>query len=148
MEVAPAGSATCVVSAYGMQNQYPALGLIEDFLVKLGYQARPAGGAEDSANAARASVLTLARRAVPEPVRYAISKRLPQRVQQQLLFSNFIRSVDFRRSLAFALPTSLYTSQIRVNLKDREPSGIVEPGGITRRCSIAWRPICGCWWTP
>jgi predicted AlkP superfamily phosphohydrolase/phosphomutase len=128
MEVAPSGADTCILSAYGMQNQYPTLGLIEDFLVKLGYQARPSGGATDSAGASSASVLSLARRAIPEPVRYAISKRLPVRVQQRLLFSNFPQSFDFRRSLAFALPISLYTSEIRVNLKDREPCGIVEPG--------------------
>jgi predicted AlkP superfamily phosphohydrolase/phosphomutase len=127
MEVAPAGAATCVLSPYGMQNQYPTLGLIEDFLVKLGYQA-PNSRDGQAAEAHRSSLLTRARHAIPEPIRYAISKRLPEQMQQQLLFSNFSQSVDFRRSVAFTLPMSLYASMIRVNLKDREPSGIVEPG--------------------
>ncbi len=129
MEWAPAGAVTCMISANGMQNQYPALGLIEDFLVKLGYQASPTGDTGTAITTApRPDLLSLARTAIPEPVRHAVSKRLPEHVQQRLLFSHFAHSVDFRRSTAFALPVSLYTSLIRVNLKDREPSGMIEPG--------------------
>src|ERR1700691_2234718 len=36
--------------------------------------------------------------------------------------------MDFRRSTAFVLPTSLFTTHIRVNLKGREPTGCVAPG--------------------
>jgi predicted AlkP superfamily phosphohydrolase/phosphomutase len=121
LELLPPGTSVCLLSSYGMQDSYPTLGLTEDFMQKLGYQipAAAKGGV---------SPLALARRMVPESIRHEISKHLPSTVQQQLLFSGFEAGTDFARSRAFVLPTSLYSNQIRINLKGREPAGIVEPG--------------------
>lgn len=121
-ELVPAGSAVCLLSMYGMQDQFPSLGLTEEFMLRLGYQIR------NSAPGAGTSLFGQARRALPERLRYEISKHLPSDVQQNLLFSAFAQNNDFLRSRAFVLPTSLYTGAIRVNLIGREPAGVIAPG--------------------
>jgi predicted AlkP superfamily phosphohydrolase/phosphomutase len=115
MELLPAGSTVCMLSTYGMQDQYPTLDLAEDFMLRLGYQ---------TPRAAQPG----ARRLLPESLRHEISKHLPSKTQQRLLFSGFAGKTDFARSRAFVVPTSLYTSQIRVNLKGREPAGTIAGG--------------------
>ena len=57
------------------------------------------------------------RRVLPEPWRFKLSQVLSDRWQQTLLRSAFAQSMDFRRSRAFVLPTSLFSTNIRVNLK-------------------------------
>jgi predicted AlkP superfamily phosphohydrolase/phosphomutase len=121
-ELLPAGSAVCLLSMYGMQDRYPVLGLMENFMLRLGYQI------PCSATARKKNLFGLARHALPESLRYEISKHLPTSAQQNLLFSSFAENTDFSRSRAFALPTSLHTGAIRVNLKGREPTGVISPG--------------------
>jgi predicted AlkP superfamily phosphohydrolase/phosphomutase len=122
MELLPAGSAVCLLSTYGMQDQYPSLGLAEDFMLRLGYQIPRSAPIRDK------TLRGLARKVLPEGLRYEVSKHLPSKMQQSLLFSSFAENTDFTRSRAFVVPASLYTSQIRVNLKGREPAGVVAPG--------------------
>jgi predicted AlkP superfamily phosphohydrolase/phosphomutase len=61
-------------------------------------------------------------------LRFKLSEKLPATWQQSLVRSGFAQSMDFERSRAFVLATSLFTSHIRVNLKGREPTGCVAPG--------------------
>jgi hypothetical protein len=65
-----------MLSMYGMQDQYPTLGLAENFLLRLGYQIPSSAPASDR------SLLGLARRVLPETLRYEISKHLPSDTQQ------------------------------------------------------------------
>jgi predicted AlkP superfamily phosphohydrolase/phosphomutase len=119
----PENANVLFVTLYGMKDEYPATGLMESFLCQLGYQT-------PAASATRPGQLSLAdllRRAIPQPVRVRISKRLPRRVQERLLAQRFRADTDWQKTTAFAI-TALFTSFIRVNLRGREPQGIVAPG--------------------
>jgi predicted AlkP superfamily phosphohydrolase/phosphomutase len=56
-----------------------------------------------------------------------VSQFFPLRLQQRLQAQQFLNQTDWDRTTAFPLP-GLYSSFIRVNLRGREPKGIVEPG--------------------
>jgi predicted AlkP superfamily phosphohydrolase/phosphomutase len=118
----PAGSTEVLLSVYGIKDQYPTQELSTRLMELLGYHVPLArqGGSWGP--------LGIARRVLPEPWRFQLSQGLPDGWQQALLRSAFPHSMDFRRSRAFVLPTSLYTAQIRVNLQGREPTGCVAPG--------------------
>lgn len=121
IERLPAESDIFVVSLFGMKGQYPTHGLSEAFCRQLGYQVPPAE-VSGTANA-----LTRVRRIVPLHWRARISRLLPVRMQERLQNEQFRSNTDWGKTTAFPLP-SLNTSFIRVNLRGREPQGIVEPG--------------------
>lgn len=112
-----------IVGSVGMRDDFPATGLIESFCRVLGYQAAPV---QDGSRIR--SPVVLARRLVPEPWRETVGRWLFSRDRREaLLARKFRASTDWGRTRAFALP-SAYTSFVRVNLRGREPLGIVEPG--------------------
>jgi predicted AlkP superfamily phosphohydrolase/phosphomutase len=111
-----------VLSFFGMRDEYPSEGLMESFCRVLGYQASPRASTEQ-----RRSLGDIARGLMPASLRTAISRRLPNHVQEELLARAFRGGSDWSRTTAFNIP-SLYTGHIRVNLRGREPEGIVEPG--------------------
>ncbi len=61
-----------------------------------------------------------------------LCRRLPGGMQENLLASQLLRGTDWSQTRAFAIP-SLYTGFIRVNLRGREPQGIVSSGQKYRR---------------
>jgi predicted AlkP superfamily phosphohydrolase/phosphomutase len=111
-----------VVSSVGLQSQYPIEGLTEALCRGLGYQAAPAAGPER-----RRSPLDVLRGLIPTPIRDALSRRLPFEVQARLFSQKFVGATDWSRTTAYA-PPGYYTGCVRVNLRGREPQGIVEPG--------------------
>ena len=60
-------------------------------------------------------------------MRARISRRLPTRIQERLLADRFRADTDWQKTTAFAI-TALFTSFIRVNLRGREPRGVVAAG--------------------
>lgn len=120
LDVLPSGATVALASVYGIKTQYPTAALGEALLRKLGHQVTRK--ASESSGP-----LGLARRVLPEGLRHSLSQYLPFGVQEALLRRRFADRIDFARSTAFAVP-SLYTSLVRVNLKGREPLGIVAPG--------------------
>jgi predicted AlkP superfamily phosphohydrolase/phosphomutase len=118
----PAGSTEVLLSMYGIKDQFPTQELSTRLMELLGYHVPP------PRNGRSWSPLGIARRLLPEPWRFKLSQGLSDRWQQALLRSAFPQSMDFRRSRAFVLPTSLFSTHIRVNLKGREPTGCVAPG--------------------
>ncbi|MBM4264464.1 MAG: hypothetical protein FJ145_23935 [Deltaproteobacteria bacterium] len=117
----PADANVIVVSSVGMEDDYPTTGLSDAFCRQFGYQV-PAQDQGVSLNP-----MALARRLVPEPWRVALSRHLPRQQRERLLAQQFRSATNWRETTAFALPTH-YTSFIRVNLRGREPQGIVSPG--------------------
>ncbi|WP_309671577.1 alkaline phosphatase family protein [Gemmatimonas sp.] len=114
-----------IVSAYGMAGMYPTTGLMDAFLHQLDYQVPLR--TEQLITGNRFDPLTLLRRAIPQPVRKWVSQFLPANVQERLIASDFAANTDWSRSVAFGIP-NLYNGQIRLNVRGREPQGIVEPG--------------------
>jgi len=111
----------CVVGSTGMLDMYPAGDLVAPFCRLLGYQATPAPSAPSM------HPLAIARRVMPEWLRVAISRRFPRDVRERLLSDQFRGSTDWAKTTAFGVP-SAYTGFVRVNLRGREPQGIVSPG--------------------
>ncbi|MBA2646409.1 MAG: alkaline phosphatase family protein [Pyrinomonadaceae bacterium] len=121
LEQLPDDANIFVVSSTGMEDHYPTTHLIEDFCRKLGYQASPNGAARPK------RAIDLLRRAMPESWRVRLSQFLPRERREALLADQFRSATDWERTTAFAIP-SAYMSYVRVNLRGREPQGIVEPG--------------------
>jgi predicted AlkP superfamily phosphohydrolase/phosphomutase len=121
IERCQAKSNIAVVSLFGMKDQYPTHDLSEAFCRQLGYQVL-----SDEASGTTNALARL-RRIMPPYWRGRLSRLLPVRIQERLQNEQFRDSTDWRKTTAFALP-SLNTSFIRVNLRGREPQGIVEPG--------------------
>jgi len=123
LERLPSEANVVVVSSVGMADDFPATGLIEAFCRGFGYQAAPAS----SGSGRPRRPIDWVRRAVPERWRIALSHRLSRETRERLLADQFRASTDWTRTRAFAIPAP-YTSFVRVNLRGREPAGIVESG--------------------
>ena len=117
-----------VFSDHGMQPAYRGEHLIDLILEKLGllvYGARP-GPQADAGIPAPAE--TWARQSFNN-AKLAVKRRLPQAVLAALNKNkNSFPEIDWRKTRAFSLPTDR-NSHVRINLKGREPMGIVERGG-------------------
>ncbi|MEO0556887.1 MAG: alkaline phosphatase family protein [Bacteroidota bacterium] len=112
-----------VLSSVGLRDQYPMTGISEAFFHQLGYQAAP----EPSGGWPRP--IDVARRLLPERIRIALSQRLSRDQREALLADQFRTGTDWSRTTAFSIP-SAYATFVRVNLKGREPQGIVESSNL------------------
>lgn len=121
----PSDANVFIVSAYGMAGMFPTEGLVEAFLRDLGYQTPLP--ARQLMGGSKTKPLALVRRAIPQSMRKWVSQYLPSSMQERLIASGFSQNTDWSATLAFGIP-SLYNGQIRLNVKGREPQGIVAPG--------------------
>jgi predicted AlkP superfamily phosphohydrolase/phosphomutase len=122
----PDESNVFIISLFGMKDLYPTTGLIEDFCRKLEYRV-PSYGARNGLNA-----LTWLRRAIRPDLRARMSRLLPRRVQARLESDRFRSETNWAKTRAFSIP-ALNTSFLRVNVRGREPQGIVDPGSEYER---------------
>jgi len=111
------------ISPFQLKAQYPTGGLMESFCLKLGYKQLLIN--KNSKRKLTLNPLNIARNIIPESIRIRISKKLGSRFQERLLSSELEQKTDWLHTKLFALPT-LYTGLLRVNLKNREPKGVVE----------------------
>ena len=117
-----------VFSDHGMQPAYRGDHLIDLILEKRGLLVHRPGSAPQQA-AANASSLSHAARRLFRQGKSALRRRLPRSIAAAFgRRNNSFPTVDWSRTRAFSLPTDR-NSHIRINLKDREPLGIVAPGG-------------------
>jgi len=114
----PSDTTVFLIGTAGMENLYPTSGLVESFCRELAYQPFPAPGT------ASLHPMSILRRILPESLRVAISRHFPRETRELLLAQQFTGSTDWSRTTAFALP-SFYPGWLRLNLKGREPMGIV-----------------------
>ena len=77
----------------------------------------------------RSGAWQAARRLVPESLRLALRRRLSDR---EWVGEMALQGIDWERTRAFAVPPDA-GSYVRVNLRGREPGGIVEPGADYER---------------
>lgn len=121
LEQLPPNANVVIMSSFGMQDQFPSTGLTEAFCQRLGYHVRK----QSTQRSFRP--IDLARRLVPQRMRFALSQRMSGATQERLLADQLRNGTDWPKTTAFAIP-SLYTGFVRVNLRGREPEGCVEPG--------------------
>jgi predicted AlkP superfamily phosphohydrolase/phosphomutase len=118
-----------IISLFGMKDLFPTTGLIEAFCRELEYQV-PVHGTVNTLNA-----LKILRRTISADVRARMSRLLPRRMQLQLETDRFRTETNWAKTKAFSIP-ALNSSFVRVNLRGREPQGIVEPGSEYERLLI------------
>jgi predicted AlkP superfamily phosphohydrolase/phosphomutase len=75
----------------------------------------------------RKPLLSRLRDAVPLPLRSTMSSHLPWQIRDRLVSQIMTANIDWSRTRAFTLPTDL-EGCLRINLRGREPQGVVEPG--------------------
>ena len=103
-----------VVSNSGIKEGYPIWKLIDPFLTSLGYQTK--------------STSAIAyERILPEGFRMAWDQYIPSNWRARVQSKRFGMGIDWSKTKAFAMP-GYYTGYIRINLKGREPLGIVSSG--------------------
>ena len=117
-----------VFSDHGMQPAYRGDHLTDLILEKLGVLVHRRGSVPP-ATATNTSSFGNAAREILRQGKAALKRRLPPAVAAALSKStNSFPAIDWSRTRAFSLPTDR-NSHIRINLRGREPNGVVQPGG-------------------
>jgi predicted AlkP superfamily phosphohydrolase/phosphomutase len=115
-----------VFSDHGMQAAYRGEHLIDQILEKMGLLAYAAPAPK--AGTGRVPRPQTAAKPRFYNTKLAIKRRVPRRIMAAFNRNkNSFPNLDWQRTSAFALPTDR-NSHIRINLKGREPMGIIERG--------------------
>jgi predicted AlkP superfamily phosphohydrolase/phosphomutase len=120
LDAAPADATVVVYAGHGFRANTNGLRALPHMLERLGYVV-PARAAP------LPRFLNLVADRVPWSVRRYVNRRLPKETQRRALERMWAESVDWTRTRAVA-ETAFGVSFVRVNLRGREPDGIVEPG--------------------
>ncbi len=116
-----------ILSSDGVRANRVACHLLGPMLERLGYTSGFGGAGEGTRAARPRSLLGRARRMMPSGTRRWIAGRLPWWLRDRLGSQAAAAYIDWSKTKAFTLPTDL-EGCIRINLKGREPEGIVDPG--------------------
>ncbi len=118
-----------VVSVHGFATNYSANHLMPTVLEKLGFSAAPAKPAPPQGIAKILQWTRGLRGLIPASVRAFINTHLvPDSTHDQVYSHAFSNHVDWTKTKAVFLPSDHFQAFLSVNLKDREPMGIVNPG--------------------
>ena len=98
-----------IVSDSGLLKGYPVMSLMNSLLCGLGYQS------------------SLERSPFLRNILRFAQEQLPAPLEFWMLENQLMKRIDWTRTTAFMIP-AYYTGYVRVNLKGREPNGIVAPG--------------------
>jgi predicted AlkP superfamily phosphohydrolase/phosphomutase len=120
------GITVLVTSGDGVGPNHCAWHLLPQALTRLGFTGAPSSTSAGPGRSKK-SFLAHLRDAVPPRMRSEISSRLPWQLRDRLTSQLAAASTDWSRTKAFSLPADL-EGCIRINLRGREPQGIVEPG--------------------
>jgi len=116
-----------VISGDRVGPNHAGCHLLPEVLERLGYFGAGAVEASSNAPAPRFDPVKALRDLLPKGFRKALARRLPTRMRDKLAQRVDTADINWARTRAFCLPTDL-EGCIRINLKGREPQGIVEPG--------------------
>ena len=123
----PEDSTVFVLSVHGVSTNYSANHLLPEILTKLGFQANADASEEDSKRNWRDLI--------PMPVRDFVNDWIiPQSFHDKMHSQQFINSIDWQNTQAFAMPLGHFQGFISVNLKGRYGYGIVEPENYRQIC--------------
>ncbi len=130
--IAAAGPGTTLflVSGDAIAANHAGWHLLPEVLARLGYFASAeTGKPETNAPAPRRKLdpVRALRDLLPKDFRKALARKLPTGLRDKLAQRVDTATFDWARTRAYCLPTDL-EGCVRINLKGREPEGIVEPG--------------------
>lgn len=124
-----------VISGDGAGFNYSGWHLLPQVLERLGFFAKgdsaTAGGPDARSSKRSRDPIKAIRDLIPKDLRKALARRLPTHLRDSLAKRVDTADIAWQRTRAFCLPTDL-EGYIRVNLRGREPEGIVEQGGEYR----------------
>jgi predicted AlkP superfamily phosphohydrolase/phosphomutase len=126
LKACPDDTTVIVVSGDGVGLNRCGWHLLPEILRRAGF-SQPAGADRVGGGGERRSLLQRVRDSIPPSARSAISSRLPWQLRDRLVSRLASDNIDWSRSTAFCLPTDL-EGCLRINLRGREPQGIVEAG--------------------
>jgi len=115
-----------VVSGDGVGPNHCAWHLLPQVLSRSGFNGTPSP-ADRAKGRSGKSLLGRLRDAVPPRLRSEISSHLPWQLRDRLTFQLMAANTDWSKTRAFTLPADL-EGCIRINLRGREPQGVIEPG--------------------
>lgn len=122
---------TLVFAGHGMQPQYHGRDLIPDLLRLWGLYG-PENIEPDQSREKRVTVqkslLRKIKAAVPISVQYAVKRILPRPIENALVCRLMGTEKLDHEARAFYVPNNDLTAAIRINVKGRDPKGLVEPG--------------------
>jgi hypothetical protein len=117
-----------VISGDGMGPNYAGAHLLPDALHRLGlFHSANVGGGDGAGARPRKGILASIRGAIPLGVRQSVTRCLPRSVQHRLSLKWASAGINWQRSRVSCIPNA-NEGYLRVNLRGREPAGIVEPG--------------------
>ena len=130
IEAAGPGVTVYVVSGDGVGPNHSGWHLLPDVLKKLGYLSEPQAEEEsdEPPPPRKFDPVKALRDLLPKDFRKWLARQLPTALRDKLAQRVDTADIDWSRTRAFCLPTDL-EGYIRVNLRGREPEGIVQPGG-------------------
>ncbi len=127
----PTDTAVIVVSGDGVRPNRCGWYLLPMVLERLGMTCPPSGPGDGDEKGEgptpSPSLIGRIKGLVPPSTRRVIADQLPWWIRDQIGAREQAGNIDWTRTRAFTLPTDL-EGCIRINLKGREPEGIVEPG--------------------
>jgi len=131
VEAAGDDTSVFIISGDGVGPNYSGWHLLPEVLDRLGFSASGRATPEDEADKApqkrKFDPVKALRDLLPKDFRKALARRLPTGLRDKLAQRVDTADIDWSQTRAFCLPTDL-EGYIRVNLRGREPEGIVEPG--------------------
>jgi len=116
-----------VVSGDGGGPNHAGWHLLPEVLERMGFLVPPGKAGGDDGPTAKPGLYGRLRGLVPSGLRQSVSRRLPASLRDRLMKKGADAHVDWSRTRAFCLPTDL-EGCVRINLRGREPEGIVAPG--------------------
>jgi predicted AlkP superfamily phosphohydrolase/phosphomutase len=120
---------TIVISGDRCGSNFAGWHLLPELLARLGYAG---GDAQQAANkspppANRFDPVKALRDLLPKDFRKSLARRLPTALRDKLAQRVDTADIDWSRTRAYCLPTDL-EGYVRINLRGREPQGIVASG--------------------
>jgi predicted AlkP superfamily phosphohydrolase/phosphomutase len=117
-----------IVSGDGMGPNYSGCHLMPELLHRMDlFHSGSVGQDTDAKPVRKAGLLSQLRQAVPMGLRQSVSRCMPRSMRYRLSLKWMNSGTDWERSRVFCIPNS-NEGYFRVNLRGREPLGIVEEG--------------------
>jgi len=131
------GATVVVISGDSVGPNNAGWHLLPDVLSRLGYLATPQAPGEGEGETVPAAApkfdpVKALRDMLPKDFRQRLARMLPTALRDKLAQRVDTADIDWSRTRAYLLPTDL-EGYIRVNLRGREPQGVVEPGAEFER---------------
>jgi predicted AlkP superfamily phosphohydrolase/phosphomutase len=118
-----------LVSVHGIETNYSANYLMPTVLEKLGFQAGASNVSSTTSSSKMRDWSRPLRELIPGSVREFINDNIvPQSFHDKVFSCQFSSSIDWQRTKAFFVPSDHFQGFISINLKGREPWGVVWPG--------------------